>query len=79
MIIEEFKSVALLNEISVGIISKGNAVLGGSATACIVSKGVTVIRCKLSAICPRSGFAAILWWDCYKKRATEVARKTGFS
>ena len=59
MVVEEFESVALLDQIAVGIISKGDAVLGSSATSCIIREGFAVIRLKLSSTLPYGTLASV--------------------
>lgn len=48
MVVQELQTVALLNEVAVGIVSKGDCVicvkiLANSAPSCIIAKGVSVI------------------------------------
>lgn len=59
MVVKEFKSVALLDEVSVRIISERNTILGSSATACIIAKGVSIVSSQLSATFLRSHLSSV--------------------
>ena len=76
VVVKEFKSVALLDEVSVSVISKGNAVLGSSSASCVIGKGVAVIRFQLTVILPNSILAMVCCRIADKKRAAEAARKS---
>ena len=53
------KSVTLLNQIAIGIVSEGNSILCSSSTSCIVSECIAVIRFQLAAILPRCTLSTI--------------------
>ena len=59
MFLQELQTVALLNQIAIGIVSKGNAILSDSSASCIVCKGVAIIARQLSAVCPSSRFSTV--------------------
>ena len=59
MVVQEFQTVALLNQIAIGIVSKGNTILSDSSASCIVCKGVAIIARQLSAVCPSSRLASV--------------------
>ena len=59
MVVEEFKTVALLDEITVRVVSERNTVLCGSSASCIIREGVAVKGRKLSAVLPHRALATI--------------------
>ena len=59
MVIEEFQTVALLDEVAVRIVSERNTIFSCSATSCIVGEGVAVKGRKLSAVFPSSRLASV--------------------
>ena len=59
MVVEEFKPVALLDEISVAVISESNTIFLGSVTSRIIVEVDAIILGKLSAESPGCGFSSV--------------------
>jgi len=64
VVVEEFQAVALLDQIAVAIISKRNSsfailLLADAASSCIIRERISVVRLKLSAICPSSCLSTV--------------------
>ena len=59
MVVQEFQTVALTDEIAVAVVAEGNVILFGSATACVVCEGCAVVRLERSATLPDSRLSAV--------------------
>ena len=59
MVVEELKTVALLDEVAVGIVGKCDAILCGSSSGCVIREDVAVECGQLSAILPSCRFSSV--------------------